>query len=205
MGGTMKVGTESSHYHRRDRVAEALARRLDILPSAARQVLVGQLNWRVAAVIASFNDVNEFERREAWMAPIRAAMDGLAFEANTRELRIRAEQADAEEEIADRAFREDPSPLNRDRLIRAKMAQSTTSLAEAMALINERRQEGRMTVLKIVFVVALWCVFFAGLWDWVTGRTRGLPNWGDEERPVTPEEQLWLDLVKQHQKKRGAA
>lgn len=140
MGATMKASTEGNHYPRRDRVADALAKLLGILPSAARQVLVGQLNWRVALVIRAFSETNEFERRETWLAPIRAAMDGLAFEPNTRELRIRAEQADAEEEIADRMFREDPSPLNRDRLIRAKLAQHATSLAEAMALTNERRE-----------------------------------------------------------------
>lgn len=137
----LMAGAKSGNSPKRDRVAEALARRLGILPESARQVLMSPVRFKVAEIIASFDDVQEYQRRERWLAPIRAAMENLAWEPYTMELRVAAEEADSEEDKAQTLYREDPTPANRERLIRAKLEQSTTSLAEAMALINEKRAE----------------------------------------------------------------
>ena len=133
------AGTGDSPH--RDRVAVALSRHLGILPSAAGQVLKGQLNYRVRSVILAFNEANEPERRNRWLAPILAALQGVASEPLSRELVIRAQQADAMEEAAESAYHTDPSPGTRECWIRALDHQLTTTLALRDALVRERQAE----------------------------------------------------------------
>jgi hypothetical protein len=132
------VSGESPH---RDRVAIALGRRLGLLPNSAAQVLKGHLAYRVQQVILAFDETHEFQRRDRWLLPIHAALQGVANEPLSRELWIRAQQADAQEEVAEAAYHTDPNPATRDQLIRALDHQITTSLAVRDALVRERQAE----------------------------------------------------------------
>lgn len=140
MATSLRPSRGAANYPKRDRVAEALARRLSLLPSSARQILVGSLNYRVAEVIGAFDDAHEVERRERWLLPIRAAFERLAEESLTRALVIRAQQADASEDVAESAYLTDPSPATRDAWIRALDQQAATNLALRMALVRDSRE-----------------------------------------------------------------
>lgn len=141
MGTMLSSGTGSRTYQRHDRVADRLAQRLGMLASSARQVLVGQLNYRVAAVIGAFNDTNELERRERWLLPIRSALESVAEEPLSRALILKAQEADAAEDVCESAFLNDPCPLNRDAWLRALDQQAVTTMALRMALIRDRREQ----------------------------------------------------------------
>lgn len=149
MGGTMKAGTDGGYSPartgggkgERDAVAQALTRLLGMgSPEAARKVIYGDLPYRVVQIIRAFDEVGDWERRERWVAPIRAALQKVAFEPYSKELLLRAQVADSDEEVAQTAFQNDAGPLTRDRYIKALIDQATTSYALAMALINERRE-----------------------------------------------------------------
>lgn len=58
MAISLRPSRAPANYPKRDLVAEALARRLNLLSSSARQILVGSLNYRVAEVIGAFNDAH---------------------------------------------------------------------------------------------------------------------------------------------------
>jgi hypothetical protein len=147
MGETMKCGSESANSPvrageskgERDRVAIALGRRLYLTPDSARKVIYGDLPFRVAQVIGAFEDVGDWERRERWLAPIRAAQQKVAFEPYSEDLLKRAQRADSDEENAQTDFQLHGAAA-RDRYIQALIEQATTSYALAMALINERRE-----------------------------------------------------------------
>jgi len=140
MDATLPRGTPARTYLRRDPVAAALGRRLGLKPESAHQVLVGQLNYRTAEVILAHNDVHATERRDRWLTPITAAQAGVAEEPLTRGLIIRAQEADALEDVRESAYLADPSPANRDAWLRALDHQSVCNLALRMALVRDRRE-----------------------------------------------------------------
>jgi hypothetical protein len=143
MATSLRVRPSPGTYQRRDRVAEALARRLQILPESARQILVGPLAWRAAECINAFRETNEFDRGERWVVPIRAALEHVAEEPLSRTLIVRAQEADAIEDMRESAYLADPSPANRDAWLRALDHQHTCNLALRMALTRDRREELR--------------------------------------------------------------
>lgn len=140
MATSLRSGTPVRTYTKRDRVAEALAKRLLMKPESAHQVLVGQLNFRVAEIIGAFRDANEPERLERWLGPIRAALEFVAEEPLTRALIIRAQEADAAEDVAESAYLTDPCPATQDHWIRRIREQRVAGLALDMALVRDRRE-----------------------------------------------------------------
>jgi hypothetical protein len=149
MHETMKVGTRSAHLPdalgeskgQRDPVARAYGQRIGQTPDSARKILYsGDLPYRVVEAIGAFDDVHEFERRERWLAPIRAALLKVAFEPFSADLMRKAQAADAAEEVAQTEFQLSGGPVERDRYVRALIEQATTSYALAMALIREKRE-----------------------------------------------------------------
>lgn len=80
------------------------------------------------------------ERRERWLLPIRAAFDRLAEESLTRALILRAQQADASEDVAESAYLADPCPATREAWIRSLDQQAATNMALRMALVRDGRE-----------------------------------------------------------------
>lgn len=141
MDATLPRGTSARTYLRRDRVAEALAKRLQMKPESAHQVLVGPLAWRCAEAINAFHETHEFARGERWAMPIRAALAQVAEEPLTRLLIVRAQEADAAEDVAESAYLANPCPATRDAWIQKLDHQSTCNLALRMALVRDRREQ----------------------------------------------------------------
>ena len=111
---------------------------------SARQVLyAGRLQHRVAAVIDSFAEADEFDRMEKWLSPIRAALLGLSVVQLRKELLIRVARADALENIAREEFAlawaERPRHCDavRRQLINRLREQQATGMALLMALLRD--------------------------------------------------------------------
>ena len=125
------------HHGQHGRVIEAIARQLGCQPCTVRDYISGhhQLGPLVAAIVAGLKAAGEDARAERILAPIRAAMNGIAHPELTTSLLLQERTADGDESTSLVRFIRDPSATHRRALVRDLDVEITikTELRQALA------------------------------------------------------------------------